>query len=117
VRFVVGNAALGQVLSEPVIPLIAHTHHHASSGARITGQIVADIPSGLSLTLPQEEELSFIFRTQIVLEMLRISSWNSYVIRRISEHKLLNTFRTYLDVTYCLKGSNSEKNNLYTHEI
>jgi hypothetical protein len=31
-----------------------HTHHHLSSGAGTTGQLVAEVPSGLSLTPPQE---------------------------------------------------------------
>jgi hypothetical protein len=29
---------------------LLHTHHHLSSGAGTIGQIVADVPSGLSLT-------------------------------------------------------------------
>jgi hypothetical protein len=29
-------------------------HHHLSSGAGAIGQTVADVPSGLSLTPPQE---------------------------------------------------------------
>jgi hypothetical protein len=31
-----------------------HTHHRLSSGAGTTGQLVADVPSGLSLTPPHE---------------------------------------------------------------
>jgi hypothetical protein len=34
-------------------PQLLHTHH-LSAGSRTIGQIVADIPSGLSLTQPQE---------------------------------------------------------------
>jgi Icc-related predicted phosphoesterase len=30
------------------------THHHLSSGADTIGQLVANVPSGLSLTQPQE---------------------------------------------------------------
>jgi hypothetical protein len=30
-----------------------HIHHHPSSGAGAVGQLVADVPSGLSLTPPQ----------------------------------------------------------------
>jgi hypothetical protein len=32
---------------------LLHIHHHLSSGAGTTGQIVDDVPSGLSLTPPQ----------------------------------------------------------------
>jgi hypothetical protein len=33
---------------------VFHTHHHLSSGAGTIGQIVADVPSGLSFAPPQE---------------------------------------------------------------
>jgi hypothetical protein len=33
---------------------LLHTHHHPSSGAGTIGQIVGDLPSGLSLTPTQE---------------------------------------------------------------
>jgi hypothetical protein len=38
---------------------LLHTHHHLSSGAGTTGQTVADVPSGLSLTSPQETEKKY----------------------------------------------------------
>jgi hypothetical protein len=61
VGFVVNKVALGQVSSEyfgfpcqfsfhRLLPI----HHHLSSGAGIIGQLEADVPSGLSLTPPQE---------------------------------------------------------------
>jgi hypothetical protein len=57
----VNQMALGQVFSEYVcLPCqfsfhrLLHNHHHLSSGARTTRQIVADVPSRLSLTSPQE---------------------------------------------------------------
>jgi hypothetical protein len=38
-----------------LIPQTAsHTHHHLASGAGTIGQTMADVPSGLSLTPPQE---------------------------------------------------------------
>jgi hypothetical protein len=58
VRFVIDNAALGQVFSENFgssshsFHRILHTHHHPSSGASKIGQKVADVPSALSLALP-----------------------------------------------------------------
>jgi hypothetical protein len=59
--FVVDKVALGQVFSEYFgfpckfsFHRLLHTHHHLSSGADAVGQIAADVPSGLSLTSPQE---------------------------------------------------------------
>jgi hypothetical protein len=59
VGFVVGKVALGQVFSEYFgLPCQFSFHRllhtHLSSGAGTIGQLVADIPSGLSLTPPQE---------------------------------------------------------------
>jgi hypothetical protein len=61
VGFVVNKVALGQVFSEYFgfpcqfsFHRLLHIHHHLSSGAGTTGQLVADVPSGLSLTPPQE---------------------------------------------------------------
>jgi hypothetical protein len=60
VGFVVDEVALGQVFSEYFgFPFkfsfhrLLHIHHHLSSGAGTIGQLVADAPSGLSLTPPQ----------------------------------------------------------------
>jgi hypothetical protein len=59
--FVVDKVALGQVFSEYFgfpcqfsFHRLLHTHHHLSSGPGTIGQLVADVPSGLSLTQPQE---------------------------------------------------------------
>jgi hypothetical protein len=61
VRSVVDKVALGQVFSEffgfPCqlsFHRLLHIHHHLSSGDGTIGQLVADVPSGLSLTPPQE---------------------------------------------------------------
>jgi hypothetical protein len=59
VGFVVGKVALGQVFSEYFgSPANTHStyciHHHLSFGAGTIGQLVADVPSGLSLTPPKE---------------------------------------------------------------
>jgi hypothetical protein len=61
VWFVVDKVALGQVFSEYFgfscqfsFHRLLHTHYHLSSGAGTIGQLVADVPSGLSLTTPQE---------------------------------------------------------------
>jgi hypothetical protein len=61
VGFVVDKVALGQVFSEYFgFPFqfsfhrLLHFHHHVSSGAGTIGQLVADVPSGLSLTPTHE---------------------------------------------------------------
>jgi hypothetical protein len=55
--------ALGQVFSEYFgfpcqfsFHRLLHIHHHLSSRAGTIGQLVADVPSGLSLTPPQENK-------------------------------------------------------------
>jgi hypothetical protein len=60
VGFVVDKVALGQVFPEYFgfpcqlsFHKLLHTHH-LSSGADKMGQLVADVPSGLILTPPQE---------------------------------------------------------------
>jgi hypothetical protein len=66
VGYAVGKVTLGQFLSEYFgfpcqfsFHRLLHTHHHLSSGAGTVGQIVADVPSGLSLTPPQETKLNY----------------------------------------------------------
>jgi hypothetical protein len=67
VGFVVDKVALGQVFSEysgfpcqfPFHRLL-HTHH-LSSGAGTIDQLVADVPSGLSLTPPRKTKQKQIF--------------------------------------------------------
>jgi hypothetical protein len=61
VGFVLDKVALGQVFSEYFgfpyqfsFHRLLHIHHHLPSGAGTIGQLVADVPSGLSLTPPQE---------------------------------------------------------------
>jgi hypothetical protein len=64
VGFVVDKVALRQIFSEYFgfpcqfsVHRLLHTHHHLSSGAVKTGQIVADVPNGLSLTPPHPKKL------------------------------------------------------------
>jgi hypothetical protein len=61
VGFVVGKVALGRVFSEYFgFPFqfsfhrLLHIHHHLSSGAGKIDQLVAAVPSGLSLTPHQD---------------------------------------------------------------
>jgi hypothetical protein len=61
VEFVVDKVSLGQVFSEYFgFPCqfsfyrLFDIHHYLSSGAGTIGQLVADVPIGLSLTPPQE---------------------------------------------------------------
>jgi hypothetical protein len=67
VEFVVNKVALGQVFSEYFgFPCqfsflrLLHTHH-LSSGAGTIGQILADVPSGLSFTPPQKTKKKLRF--------------------------------------------------------
>jgi hypothetical protein len=71
VKFVVDKVALGQVFSEYFrLPYqlsfyrLLHTHH-LSSGTGTVGRLVADVPSGLSLTSPQETKKLTISNTTV----------------------------------------------------
>jgi hypothetical protein len=64
VGFVVGKMAVGQFFSEYFgfpcqfsFHRLLQIHHHLSSGAGTIGQLLADVPSGLSLIPPQETKL------------------------------------------------------------
>jgi hypothetical protein len=68
VGFVVDKAALGQVFSEYFgfpcrFSFHQMLHTHLSSVANTTGQLVADVPSGLSLTQPQKtkKKIDFVY--------------------------------------------------------
>jgi hypothetical protein len=72
VGFVVDKVALGQVFSEYFcfpcqfsFHRLLHTHH-LSTGAGTIGQMVADVPSGLSLTPPQETKKRKNYSTVIL---------------------------------------------------
>jgi hypothetical protein len=75
VGFVVDKEALGQFFSEYFgLPCQFSSHrllntHHLSSGAGTIGQLVADVPSGLSLTPPQETKKKHNFRRIRPLKM------------------------------------------------
>jgi hypothetical protein len=62
VGFVADKVALRQVFSEyfgftyqSFFHRLLHSHHHPSSEAGTIGQIVADVPSGLSFTPPKKK--------------------------------------------------------------
>jgi hypothetical protein len=70
VGFVVNKVALEQVFSEYFgfpfqfsFHLLLHFHHYLSSGTGTIGQLVADVPSGLSLTPHQENKKNLITET------------------------------------------------------
>jgi hypothetical protein len=69
--FVVDKMVLGQVFSDYFdfprqfsFHRLLHAHHHLSSGAGTIGQTMADVPSGLSFTPPQETKNKTICRGQ-----------------------------------------------------
>jgi hypothetical protein len=57
VGFVVDKVALGQVFSEYFGFPCQFSFHSSSSGAGTIGQVVADVPSGLSLRPPSPQEI------------------------------------------------------------
>jgi hypothetical protein len=81
VGFVVDKVALGRVFSEYFgfpcqfsFHLLVHTHH-LTSGAGTIGQIVADVPSGLSLTQHQEIKKKIMFEFPIGLKRPEVGWW------------------------------------------
>jgi hypothetical protein len=65
VGFVVDKVALGQVFSEHFcffcqfsFHRLLHIHIHLPSGADTIGQLVVDVPNGLSLTPPHPKKLN-----------------------------------------------------------
>jgi hypothetical protein len=67
----VDKVALGQVFSEYIgfpcqfsFHILLHTH--LSSGTGTVGQLVADVPSGLSLTPPQETKKKKLWRNMLL---------------------------------------------------
>jgi hypothetical protein len=73
VGFVVDKVALGQVFSEYfgfpcqfLFHRLLHILHRLSSGAGTIGQLVADVPSGLGLTPPQEKGVGYLFYLMFV---------------------------------------------------
>jgi hypothetical protein len=78
VGFVVDKVALGQVSSEYFgFPCQFSLHrllhsHHLSSEAGTIGQLVTDIPSGLSLTPPRETKKKKRRGHQISVDIFRI---------------------------------------------
>jgi hypothetical protein len=77
VGFVVDKVALGQVFSEyfgfpcqSSFHQLLHNHPHLSSGVCTIGQLVADVPSELSLTPP------IIIIIIIITQSQTLSVWN-----------------------------------------
>jgi hypothetical protein len=86
-----------------------HRHHHLSSGAGTIGQLVADVPSGLSLAPPQETKRNS-FRglhdevSCIETIGLRIVGWlmNEDELERISKQATVASSRYNAGI--CLQG-------------
>jgi hypothetical protein len=80
VLFVVDKVEVGQVFSKYFgfhyqfsFHRLFHTHPHLSSGAGTIGQLVDDVPSGLSLTPPQEKKVAL---EKVYFEVLVFSPAN-----------------------------------------
>jgi hypothetical protein len=74
VRLLVDKMTLGQVFSEYLgfhcqlsFHRLLHNHHYLSSGAGTIGQIVTEVPSGLSLTLPKQIKETKLFNEESAL--------------------------------------------------
>jgi fatty acid desaturase len=78
VGFVVDKVTLGQVSTEyfgfpcqfSFYRLFHNHHHHLSSGAGTIGQLVADVPSALSLTPPQKTKKKNVKRNKLGLMLI-----------------------------------------------
>jgi hypothetical protein len=81
VGFVVDKVALGQVFSEYFsFPSKFSFHqllhiHHLSFGASTIGQIVADVPSRLSLTPPPRHYLAILWLADVMKHQLKHAWW------------------------------------------
>jgi hypothetical protein len=76
VGFVVDEVVLGQVFSEYFgfpcqfsFHQVLHIHHHTSAGDGTIGQKMADVPSGISLTPPQETIYVFVLQAAILKQV------------------------------------------------
>jgi hypothetical protein len=98
VGFVVNKMALGQVFSEYLGFLcqfsfhrLLHIQHHLSSGAGTIGQLVADVPSGLSLTPSQEtkeNKLYFLLTSSFLGPNIFLSSLFPFTCNLRSSFKI-----------------------------
>jgi hypothetical protein len=134
----VDKVALWQVFSEYFrfpcqfsFHRLLHIHHHLSSGADIMGQFLTDVPSGLSLTPPQETKkktkvpAAFIFHVPSDQLPLLISCgfphfllWNARIVIKIRHYHFVShlywvimpdhlnvTYRSILCKIWCWKAS------------
>jgi hypothetical protein len=93
-----GRSGIRQVLSEYFnFPCqfsfhhLFHTHHRLSSWAGTTGQIAADVPSGLNLSPPQEikKMILIMYRTEVHSKIKYLSEYVSISYRYwFSKHRL-----------------------------
>jgi hypothetical protein len=105
VGFVVDKVALGQDLSKYFgfpcqfsFHRLLHTHHHLSSGAGTIGQLVADLPSGLSLTPPQETEKKKKKTTSLIVKVgLLAVTYRQFLSLNEPQWKSTKAFHSYYD--------------------
>jgi hypothetical protein len=71
-----GLIRIGQIISEYffspcqfLICRLLHTHHRLSSGVSTADQIVANVPSGLNLTPPQETKIKTRVHKHLICEL------------------------------------------------
>jgi fatty acid desaturase len=95
----VDKVALGQVFSEYLgfpsqfsFHRLLHIHHHLSSGAGAIDQLVADVPSGFSLTPPQESKKKL---TKLLLRFVSVST------QQLSEAQF-SSLKMYVNVYFLM---------------
>jgi hypothetical protein len=91
----VDKVALAQVFSEYfgfpcqfLFHRLLHSHHHLSSGAGTIGQIVADVPSGLSLTPTQEIKKNYTLTSSQLSDRQRMQSTHWLQVTKVLRHVL-----------------------------
>jgi hypothetical protein len=103
VEFVADKVALGQVFSEYFgfpcqfsFHRLLHTHH-LPSGAGAIVKMVADVPSGLSLTPPQETKNKKLYTPEDRIRKLFFCHYR-YVLKSHNRKSKLNHYRIIIIV-------------------
>jgi hypothetical protein len=103
---VVDKVALGRVFSEYfgfpchfLFPRLLHIHHHLSSGAGTIDQLVAYVPSGLSITPPQEtKKKTNVFKVYVYDRGSCILDASCDIIEQLDRYRRANLVSDVLDM-------------------
>jgi hypothetical protein len=89
------------ILGQPIAP-----HSSSSSGAGTIGQLVADVPSWLSLTPPQETKTSMT--DTMTSQNIHLSSWDTCITNLFDIALLISMFRPFF---CCIEGRGCRTNH------